>query len=272
MKEQMLKMVMIVAALAIHASANAEDITDTVTDIEEITADSEAAKAQAKAAHAEVVREKIENGKALKEAYKTKQEAEAKRVQAAQTIQQSEAELIRLAQEQQKMRTDIDKLQFNILAAERVIQKSKDKIEKRKSENAELAALRKEKMDKLAALEKEKMQFTRDSSAAEDEFALLQRDLQKVSEDEVAATKNFDKIKSDAATKKAELEKSIAGLKERYRQLREQRHRAHLDAYKAKQQNNRLEQTMKAGQTEIDGEAEAKAPVPAAPAEPQARN
>ncbi len=279
MREKLLKIAMILAALAIHMESTAQDITDTVTDVEEITADSEAAKERAVAARQEVAREQAETAKTLKEAYKTKQEAEAKRSQAAQTIQQSEAELNRLAAEQQKMRVDIDKLQFNIMAAERIIQKSKEKIEKRKGENAALAAIKKEKTDKLAALQKEQMQFLRDSSAAEDEHALLQRDLQKVSDDEVAAIKTFEKAKAEAAIKKVELDKNIAALKERYRQLREQRHRAHVDAYKARQHNVRLEQTMKAGQSEVEGSEAPKEPATTAPApevqqqpEPQARN
>lgn len=277
MREKMIKMATIAALLVVHLHSNAEDITDTVTDVEEITADSEAHKAQARAAREELAREQVENAKALKEAKKVKADAEAKRVQAAQTIQSSEAELAKLASEQQKMRTEIDKLQFNIMAAERIIQKSKDKIDKKKGENAALAEIKKEKMDKLAALEKEQMQFLRDASAAEDEHALLKRDLEKVSADEIAATKNFEKIKADAAIKKTTLEKGIADLKERYRQLREQRHRAHSEAYKAKQFNNRLEQTMKAGQGEVEASDAQPAAAPAAApepkqAEPQARN
>ncbi len=272
MKAFNIKTAFLAAVLAVVAiPAQAEDITDTVTDVEEITADSEAAKLRARDAAAEAARERAENQKTLRAAMRTKQEAEAKRQQAADTIKASEAEIARLAQEQRRLQTEVDKLQFNILAAERIIQKSKEKIEERKQQNVALSAIKKEKSEKLAALNKEQMELVRTASAMEDEHALLQRDLEKITQDELNATKSIERAKSDAAYKRAELEKRIAGLKERYKAIRQQRQAADLEARKAKQHNLRLEGTLKAGQSEVEG---AEAPKPAAPAaeepEPQA--
>lgn len=267
MKVQFIKIALLVAALSFQIKVAAEDITDTVTDVEEITADSEAAKAQARAARAEVDRERAENAKALRAAYKAKADAENKRQQAAMTIQSSEAELQRLGLEQRNTQKELDKLQFNILAAERIIQKSKEKIDKRKQENAALEAIKKEKEAKLAALNKEQMQLVRDASAVEDQNALLQRDLEKVIADEIATTKALERTKSDAAMKRIELEKRISGLKERYRQIRDQRQAADLEARKAKQTNYRLEQTVKAGQAEIQNSTETPKEVPQPSAE-----
>ncbi len=274
MKVHNIKTALLAALFAASAiPAQAEDITDTVTDVEEITADSEAAKRRAQDASAEVARERAENQKTLRAAMKTKHEAETKRQQAADTIKSSELEIERLGQEQRRLQMDIDKLQFNILAAERIIQRSKDKIEERKQQNAALAAIKKEKSDKLAALNKEQMDLVRSASASEDEHALLQRDLEKVTQDELAATKAIEKAKADAAYKRVELEKRIAGLKERYKQIRQQRQAADLEARRAKQHNLRLEGTLKAGQSEVEGAEAPKPATPASePAEPQAKS
>lgn len=271
MKALEYKSLILTAILAISTmSVQAEDITDTVTDVEEITADSEAAKQRSREAQAELVRERTENQKTLREAMRTKKEAEAKREQAAAAIRSSELEIERLAQEHRRLQTDIDKLQFNILAAERIIQKSKDKIDQRKQQNEALAAIKKEKSEKLAALNKEQMELVRSASAFEDEHSLLQKDIEKLTQDELKAVRNSERVKTEAAYKRVELEKRIASLKERYKKIRQQRHAADLEARKANTINQRLEGTLKAGEIEVQGTDEPKAAPTPEKAEPQA--
>ncbi len=232
--------------------ALAADISDEVTDLEEVTADSAAAKAEAKAASIRVEKERIENARELKSVREARQTAQAKKLEASEILKRSETELTKLGGEKAQLNKDVLKIGHDTMVADKMIGDAKARIEKTKADVATLLALKTAKQTALAEMTKQKMQLMRDSGAAEDDFALQQRELQKADDDEKAATAELEKTRAEEAVKKVAMETKIKELKEQIQASRLQRKAVDTDLKKYKNYNRRLEEQTKVGMSELN--------------------
>ena len=230
----------------------AADITDEVTDIEELTADSAAAKGEARAATARVEKERVENARELKSVREARQVAQLKKQEASETLNRSEAELQRLAGEKTQLNKDVLKLGHETMVSERLVAEAKGKVEKLKIELAALTAMKTEKHNTLAVLNQQKMQLMRESGAADDEFATQQRQLQKADEEEQAAIVDLEQVRAEEVVRKVVQEAKIKELKEHIQTARVQRKSLDTDVKKYKSANRRLEDQTKVGMSELN--------------------
>ena len=212
----------------------AADISDDVTDLEEVTADSAAARAEAKAASARVAQERQENARELKSVREARQAAQIKKQEASLTLNRSETELTKLAGDKAQLNKDVLRLGHEAMVSEKMITDAKAKIEKMKAEIAALQATKLAKQTSTAELAKQKMQLMRDAGAAADEFALEQRDLQKADDEEKAAVAELETARAEEVVRKVATEAKIKDLKDQIQTSRTQRKALDSDVKKYK--------------------------------------
>lgn len=243
---------MLVGVSMISLQARAADISDDVTDVEEITADSDAAKAEAKAAQARVEKERAETAKELKSVREARQTAQAKKVEAADTLKKTEMEMAKLASEQALLNKDIIRLNHEAMVNDRAIMEARAKLDKMKTETAALQASKATKQATIAESTKQKMQLMRDVGIADDEKAIQLRELERTVTEEKAVIADLEKSRSDEAVKKVAWETKIKDLKELIQSMRSQRKTLDADVRKIKAYNKRLEEQARVGAGELE--------------------
>jgi chromosome segregation ATPase len=233
-------------------SAAAYDISDEVTDVEEITADSEAAKAEALKARAMVRQEQTENIRELKNVRDARNKAAQKRAQAGETLQTADGELKRLAGEKALLNNEIVKFNHDILVSERSIEESKAKLAKMKADIAALQATKAEKAAKVADLNQQKMQMMREVGMADDQFAVTQRELGRLLADEKESAEELEKAKQEEAVRKVQLDAKIKEIKDQIQATRSQAKVIETDVRKYKAHNKRLDSQIQVGMGELN--------------------
>lgn len=238
----------------------AQDITDEVTDVEEVTADSDAAKAEARALRARVEKERAENARELKNVRESRQAAEIKKQEAAQTLKKSEIELKRLASEATQLNKDIIRLNHETMVTERALTDAQARLDKSKVDSTALKATKAEKQAKLAELAKQQMQLMREVGLAEDQLAVEARDMERIAAEEKTAIEELEKARAEEVVRKVQAETKIKDLKEQIQALRTQRKALDVDVKRYKGYNRRLDEQMKVGAEELSNMKEPTAP------------